>query len=69
MTAIEAMAAYRLKLLANGRMLEARAVERCIKITKDKKQEKDNAIKNLEVLLLKRKMIDNQDTPRLFIGP
>ena len=30
-------------------------------------KEKDNDIKNLEVLLLKRKMIDNQDTPRLFI--
>jgi len=36
-----------------------------IKVEEDKlisSKEKDNAIKNLEVLLLKRKMIDNQDT-------
>jgi len=43
-TALEAMAAYRLKLLANGRMLEARAVERCIRLAKaDKGFKKDDA--------------------------
>jgi hypothetical protein len=40
MSAIEMMSAYRVRLASAGRMLEARAVERCIRLAKAAQQDK-----------------------------
>jgi hypothetical protein len=45
MSAIEMMSAYRARLASAGRMLEARAVDRCIKLAKAAQMDKPKEMK------------------------